>query len=107
TAEAFGVFLIFTRVGMAFSLLPGFAEAYVAVRARLLLAGAVSFVLAPVISPLLPPVPGTPIGLVLLLGGEMAIGGFIGVAARFTFNSLQTAGAIIGMQTSLSAAFAF
>jgi flagellar biosynthetic protein FliR len=107
SAEAFGIFLIFVRVGATFSLLPGFSEAYVPVRARLLLAAAVSFVLAPAISPALPPTPTTVPGLFLLLVLESGIGAFLGLIARFTFTSLQTAGVIIGMQTSLSAAFAF
>jgi flagellar biosynthetic protein FliR len=107
SAEAFGAFLIFVRVGAAFSLLPGFAEAYVPVRARLLLAATVSFVLVPVIAPGLPPTPNSVPGLLLLLGFESGIGAFLGLIARFTFTSLQTAGVIIGMQTSLSAAFAF
>jgi len=50
SAQAFGVFLIFVRVGAAFSLLPGFSETYVPVRVRLLLAVGVSFVLAPVMA---------------------------------------------------------
>jgi flagellar biosynthetic protein FliR len=107
SAEAFGVFLIFVRIGATFSLLPGFGEAYVPVRARLLLAIAVSFVLVPVISPGLPPSPTTVPGLLILLGIEIGVGSFLGLIARFTFTSLQTAGVIIGMQTSLSAAFAF
>ena len=107
TAEAFGIFLIFTRVGTTFSLLPGFSEAYVPVRIRLLLAIAVAFVMAPVIQPKLPPTPGTVPGVLMMLGEEIFIGGFLGVVARSTFTALQTAGAIIGMQTSLSAAFAF
>jgi flagellar biosynthetic protein FliR len=107
SAEAFAVFLIFVRVGATFSLLPGFGEAYVPMRARLLLAATVSFVLVPVISPGLPATPTTVPGLFILLGVEIAVGTFLGLIARFTFTSLQTAGVIISMQTSLSAAFAF
>src|SRR5262249_18565238 len=51
--------------------------------------------------------PTTVSGLMILLGAEIGIGAFIGVVVRSTFNALQTAGAIISMQTSLSAAFAF
>lgn len=106
-AEAFAMFLIFARVGMAISLLPGFGETYVSSRIRLLLAGAITFLLAPVIRPVLPPEPAVPVQLLLLLVMEIGIGGFLGVITRMTLNALQTAGAIIGMQTSLSAAFAF
>jgi flagellar biosynthetic protein FliR len=107
SGQAFAVFLIFVRVGATFSLLPGFGESYVPARARLLLAVAMAFVLFPVISSGLPPTPSTVAGLLGLVGGELIIGVFLGLVARFTFTSLQTAGVIISMQTSLSAAFAF
>lgn len=105
TSQAFGVFLVFARIGSAIALLPGFGEAYVAMRIRLLLAGALSFLIAPVVR--LPPPPGTPVELVLLLATEIGIGIFIGSLVRMTLNALQTAGAVIGMQTSLSSAYAF
>jgi len=107
SAEAFAAFLVFARVGMAMSLLPGIGEIYVSTRIRLILAGSFALLLGPVVRPQLPPEPGTPIELLLLLGLEVGIGIFIGTAIRMTLNALQTAGSIIGMQTSLSAAMAF
>jgi flagellar biosynthetic protein FliR len=107
SAEAFAVFLVLTRVGMAIALLPGFGEAYVTARIRLLLAGTISIAMAPVLKPLLPPIPETPMALFLLLGQELGVGAFIGTLTRLTLNALQTAGSVVGMQTSLSAAFSF
>lgn len=107
SAEAFAVFLVFARVGMAFSLLPGIGEIYVSTRIRLILAGGFALLLSPVVRPLLPPEPGTPVELLLLLAMEVGVGIFIGTATRMTLNALQTAGSIVGMQTSLSAALAF
>lgn len=104
-AEVFGIFLVFARIGTAFMLLPGFGEAYVAVRVRLMAAGAVSFVLAPVLAPTLPPLPAEPLRLVLLLLGEIGLGLFLGLAARMMLAALQTAGMIIAMQTGLANAF--
>jgi len=46
-------------------------------------------------------------GLLVLLGGEIGIGMFLGFVSRMTFNALQTAGTIISMQTGLAAALAF
>jgi flagellar biosynthetic protein FliR len=106
-AEAFGAFLVFSRVGTAIALMPGFGEAYVSMRIRLLLALLITLVMAPMLKPLLPAIPATPVGLVVLLGQEITIGIFIGTVTRLTLNALQTAGAVIGMQTSLSAAYAF
>ena len=107
SAQAFGAFLVFSRLGTALSLLPGFSESYVPVRFRLVLGGLLTFVVAPVVMSHLPPVPRTVPGLLLLEGQEIGIGFFIGVVARTAFNALQTAGTVISMQTGLSAAVAF
>lgn len=107
SAQAFGAFLVFSRVGGAMALLPGFSEIYVPVRFRLVLAGLLTFVIAPVVASRLPPIPQTVSGLLLLEGGEIAIGLFIGVIVRTSFNALQTAGTLISMQSGLSAAVAF
>ena len=107
TTEAFGAFLVFSRLGSALSLLPGFSESYVPVRFRLVLGGLLTFVIAPVVMPHLPPTPRTVSGLMLLEGEEIGIGFFIGVVARTAFNAMETAGTIISMQSGLSAAVAF
>ncbi len=107
SAQIFGLFLVFARVGAAFIMLPGFGEAYVTPRIRLLMAFAVTFAMAPALAPHLPALPAEPMQLVLLLGEEIAIGIFLGLTARLMLASLQTAGMIIGLQTSLANAFAF
>ncbi len=107
SAQAFAAFLVFTRLGTALSLMPGFSEHYVPVRFRLLLAAAMTFVVLPVVQSALPAIPRNVPGLLLLLGGEVGVGLFLGFVARMTFNALQTAGTIISMQTGLSAAVAF
>ncbi len=107
TAEAFAAFLVFARVGAAVALLPGIGEVYVSTRIRLIFAGGLALLLAPVVRAQLPVEPGTPVELLILLATEIGIGIFIGSATRMTLNALQTAGAIVGMQTSLSAAMAF
>jgi len=106
-AEAFAVFLVFARVGMTFSLLPGFGEVYVSARIRLMLAGMMALMLAPLVRAALPALPATPVEFFLLLLLEIGVGAFVGACARLTFNALQTAGSIVGMQTSLSAALSF
>jgi flagellar biosynthetic protein FliR len=107
TAEVFALLLIFARVGSAMVLLPGIGENYVAVRVRLLLAGAIAIVVAPVVAPKLPALPGSPVTLLLLLGGEIGIGLFIGTVARMTFTALEIAGTIISFQIGLATASVF
>jgi flagellar biosynthesis protein FliR len=106
-AQFFALFLVFVRLGAAFAVLPGFAEAFVAMRFRLMLAGATSVLLAPIVAPTLPEQPASPLALFSLLAIETGIGLFIGVTARLTLASIQTAGMIIGLQTSLANAFAY
>jgi flagellar biosynthetic protein FliR len=106
-AQVFAAFLVFARVGSAFSVLPGFSEAFIAMRFRLMLAGVTSLVVAPVVSSGLPAVPDSPLALLVLLGGEVVIGLFLGMTARLALSAIQTAGMIIGLQTSLSNALAY
>jgi flagellar biosynthetic protein FliR len=106
-AQAFSVFLVFARIGSAFSVLPGFSEAFIAMRFRLMLAGATCLIVAPVVAPGLPQAPDSPLALLVLLGGEVMIGLFLGMTARLALAAVQTAGMIIGLQTSLSNAFAY
>jgi Flagellar biosynthesis pathway, component FliR len=76
-AEVFVYFLVFTRVGAALAVMPGFGETYVSPRIRLLIALTMTGVLGPILESSLPPPPAQPISLVLLVGGEMTIGFFI------------------------------
>jgi flagellar biosynthetic protein FliR len=107
SGQAFGFFLVFARLGAALSLLPGFGETYVPTQVRLILAGMLTFLIAPIVMPHLPPIPQTVPGLLVILGEEVGIGVFIGIIARTSFNALQTAGTLISMQSGLSAAVAF
>ena len=107
TAEVFALLLIFARIGSAMVLLPGIGENYVSPRVRLLLAGAIAIVVAPVLAPRLPALPASPVTLVLLLGSEIGIGLFIGTVARVTFTALEVAGTIISFQIGLATASIF
>lgn len=106
-AQVFAVFMVFARIGSAFSVLPGFSEAFIAMRFRLMLAGMTSLIVAPVVAPSMPAAPDAPLAVLMLLGGEVIIGLFLGMTARVALNAVQTAGMIIGLQTSLSNAFAY
>jgi flagellar biosynthetic protein FliR len=107
SAQVFGLFLVFARLGSAFSLLPGFGETYVAMRFRLLLAGATSLVVGVAVGAELPTLPASPIQLFTLLGSEITIGLFLGMMTRIMLAALHTGGALIAMQSGLSSAFSF
>ena len=78
TLNVFGFFLIFSRIGTAFLLLPGFSASFVSPRMRLVFALAVTFVVAPVLATSLPGLPETPAGLGLLVIGEVVVGALLG-----------------------------
>jgi flagellar biosynthesis protein FliR len=106
-ANVFAAMLVFSRVGSAVMLLPGFGEFYVMQRYRLLLALLISALLTPVLAPALPPLPADVASLLGLVGGEVVIGAFLGTVSRILLSALDTAGTLISFQTGLSAAQIF
>jgi flagellar biosynthesis protein FliR len=107
TADAFAIALIFVRTGAALMVVPGFSEAYVNARLRLLLALGISVALAGPLAPSLPALPAEPLGLARLVGGELVLGLFIGAVARFAFAALHVAGTVLAFQSGLAAAAIF
>jgi flagellar biosynthesis protein FliR len=99
--------IVFVRVGAAFSVMPTVGDAFVSARTRLLLALAVSVAVAPVLRPQLPPIPGNPFQLAVLIVGEMAVGIFLGSVGRLMMGTLEVAGTIVALETGLSNAQIF
>ncbi len=106
-ATLFAFLVVFARLGAALMLLPPFGDVFVLRRARLVLALSISVLVAPVAAPLLPAQPPGPLALVLILGGEIAVGLFIGGLARLLLSALHTASFVVAYQTGLGAATAF
>jgi flagellar biosynthetic protein FliR len=106
-ADTFALALVFARVGAAFMLLPGFGEVFVSPRVRLMLALSVTVVVTPVIGDKLPAAPDGPLAMFVLLGGEVAIGLFLGALTRMLLAALHMAGVVIGFQSSLANADLF
>ncbi|HLI13160.1 MAG TPA: flagellar biosynthetic protein FliR [Alphaproteobacteria bacterium] len=102
SANLFGFFLVFARVGTALMLLPGFGESYVSTRIRLLLGLVLAGAVLPIVAPRLPGLPASPVALLVLLGGEILIGFFFGAIGRIMILGLSTAGSIIAYQASLA-----
>ena len=72
--DLFAIVLVFLRIGAAMMVLPGFGEAYVAPRIRLMIALALALVVTPAVSASLPPMPGNVLNLFVLVVGEVVIG---------------------------------
>ena len=106
-ANAFAVMLIFTRVGAAMMLLPGFGEFYVMQRYRLMLAMALALLLAPVLGPMLPPLPKGAGALAVIVSTEATIGLSLGLVTRILLAATDIAGTVVSLQLGLSTAQIF
>ena len=100
--------LSFARIGTMSMLLPTLGEQNIPTRVRLGLALVISFVLYPTLVGRYPGnlLPDMHLILLILLG-EIAIGGFVGLAARIVISSLSVAGTIISYQSSMALAQSF
>jgi len=105
--ELFGIFLLFVRIGAVLMLMPGFGEVYILGRSRLLLALALSVILAGPLGPILPGLPTGGADLLLLIIKEALLGLFIGAATRIMFAALHIAGSTIAAQSGLATASVF
>ncbi len=106
-ANIFAAALVFARLGSALMLLPGIGEIYVSPRLRLVLALGITLVATPVVAPSLPRLPAGTIELLLMLGGEIAVGLFIGTIARILLAAVEVSGTVISINMGLSAALVF
>lgn len=95
-------FVVLARVGAVFALLPGFGERVVPVRVKLILALAMTGLIAPAVLPAFP-APAAP-GPMLLLR-ETAVGLALGAGLRLLVLALQVAGTIAAQATSLAQFF--
>jgi len=100
--QAFALLLVFVRLGSAMMLLPGFGEAFVSPRIRLLLALAVTVVVQPVLPPVIPALPESAMALFMLILGEAFVGLFLGSVARILMAALSIGGMMIATVTGLA-----
>ncbi len=103
----FHFLLVLCRIGSMIMLMPGVGEMFVPARVRLLFALGVSFILTPVLSEHLPPLPDNEMKMTVLLFGEIIIGIFIGAMARLLQSVVHVAGMIMAFMSSLGAAMLF
>ena len=101
---AFVFMLIFARVAMIITLMPGVGAQSIPQRIRLTVALLLTFVMVPVVGDTLPQMPAGVFALVFLIISEIIVGLFIGMTGSILTSALQTAGSTIAFQTSLSAA---
>ncbi len=106
-SQIFTALIIFCRVGSGLMVLPGFGEGYVSMRVRLLLALSISVLLTPLLQSSMPPIPDSPLSLLVLLVGEIMIGIAIAMVCRFIISVMHIAGMVIAYNASLALAMQF
>lgn len=99
---AFAFALVLARSSAAVMLLPGFGEAEPPPMVRAGLAVALTFLLLPVLLPLMPAVPVSAWRLGGMIGAELLCGVLLGWLARLVALSLPIAGAIISLLLGLA-----
>ena len=102
TTNLFMFFLVFVRLGAAMMLFPAIGGVLVPPRMRLLLAVGISFVILPVLTPLLPAMPHEPLRLAILLGEEITIGLYFGVTMQLLMQAIDLAGNFMGYSVGLT-----
>lgn len=101
-ALAFHAVLVFCRMGAAVMLLPGLGEMEIPPTLRLSLGLLVALALLPALAPGLPPMPAEVGPLALLVAGELLVGLWIGLLARFLALALAQAGQVIALMIGLA-----
>jgi flagellar biosynthesis protein FliR len=107
TTDVYKLLLVFARMGAAIMVFPGLGSSMVLARARLLLAMAISLLLVPTVSPLVPAMPPDPLSLFFLVAGEVTIGMFLGLITQILMSPLDLAGSTIGYAVGITNVFTF
>lgn len=105
--EVFAFLLVFVRIGAALMVMPGIGDGVVTPRIRLLLGLLIAFLVTPLLSPSLPPVPDSPLMLATLVFAEIVVGVMLGLIARLLLTAVDIAGMIISFSLSLANAQVF
>lgn len=99
--------LLFSRLGTMLMFMPALGETSIPTRVRLTMALLLALVFYPIAAPLYPVTAATTLPQMgILMAGELAIGGFIGLGSRLITYALTIAGVIFASQSGLSFALA-
>lgn len=94
--------LVLARVGATTALLPGLGESEVPATVRIGIALCVTFILLPIVQPLMPPVPASGLTMGLMVAGEVVTGLWFGWLARMIVLALPMAGQIVAFLLGIS-----
>lgn len=103
----FQLMLIIFRLAGAFAFLPAISDKMILSRIKIALIVLISLILMPMLHEFLPSCPKSAIKIIWYIVKEAFIGILLGLSAKLIFLSLQVVGAILSMQSGLSAATIF
>jgi len=99
--------LILLRVAAMLMFLPVLGNQLIPTQVKIGLVGIITFVLYPVVRPLITDIPASPLMLTLIAGQEILIGGMLAMLAQMIFAAVQLAGQIMSYQMGLAIANVF
>ncbi|MDD2325719.1 MAG: flagellar biosynthetic protein FliR, partial [Alphaproteobacteria bacterium] len=82
SGHVFAFMMVFSRLGSGMMMFPGVGEAFVSSRIRMMFALSLSFLVYPVVMPLVPAMPASPAELIRMMGVEILVGLFFGSVMR-------------------------
>ncbi len=103
--DYFKYILVYGRFAGLVAFLPGWGETYMPGRVKALFILGLAIALTPLISIPFPAIPATPLGILLMLGGEIFIGFFLASLVRIIVSLADLAGTLIGFQIGLANVF--
>ena len=100
--NAYVFIVVFSRIGTVMIFIPVLGDNRILASGRLFFALAISFILTPVISDMLPAMPEKPVELGLIVGGEILACAFLGLVVRAMYFATQTAGTVISFISGMA-----
>ncbi len=99
---AFVFLLVFSRLGAMVMMMPAIGEHGIPARVRLIMALLLTMILMPLVADSYGKLPESVVGMATIIVFEIAVGIFIGMAAKIIMSALHVAGNIIALQMSLA-----
>lgn len=100
--NVYAFIVVFSRIGTIMIFIPVLGDTRVLSRGRLFFALAISFIITPIVSDILPKMPDKPFELTFIIAGEIFIGIFLGFVVRAMYFATQTAGTVISFVAGMA-----
>jgi len=100
--NVYAFIVVFSRIGTIMIFIPVLGDTRILSRGRLFFALAISLIITPIVSDILPKMPDKPFELTFVIAGEIFIGIFLGFIVRAMYFATQTAGTVISFVAGMA-----